>query len=500
MRISGLASGMDTDEMVKKLMSAHRIPMDKLNQKKQLLEWKRDDYRTLNSKILDLKNAAFDMKLQSNYKSSKVTSSQESAVTATAESSANEGQHSIRIETLASAASMMSEKLAAGTTGTTTLGTLGLTGDEILTVTGSGKSEQISVTASTTIDELMAAINSKSGTTGVKAIYDDKVNRLFLSTPKTGENEIKLALTDSSNTAGVTLQSVLGFGTGDVASAKGTDAVVYLNGSTTPDKFSTNSFTISGINFNAKQTTGTASVNITVTKDVDAVFDKIKKFVEKYNSLLDDVNKEISEKRNRNFNPLTTEERAAMSEDEIKKWEEKARSGTLRSDSLLSNGLSSMRAAVAGSIDGLTLKSLAAIGISSANISGDTISGSYLDKGKLYINEDKLKKALATNTDDVIAIFTKDGATESEDGIATRLHEKASVLFSRITDRAGTETSLEDKYEIGKSTKMINDQITRLARRLEDLETRYVKQFTAMETYMNKMNSQSSWLSQQFSS
>lgn len=501
MRISGLASGMDTDEIIKKLMAAQRIPLNNLTQKKQLLEWKRDDYRTLNSKIFDLKNASLDMKLSSSYKVQKATSSQESAVTVTAGTNANDGQYSIKIETLATAASMTSGKLAVGTTSATTLGTLGLTGNETLAITGSGITESINVTTSMTVDELVTAVNGKSTTTGVKATYDATVNRLFFTTAKTGANEIKLELSDTTGTPGVTLQSMLNVGIGDLATAVGTDAKVYLNGSSTADSFSTNSFSVAGISFTVKQTTATA-VDVIVTRDVDAVVDKIKKFVEKYNTLVDDVNKELSEKRYRDFKPLTTEEREEMSEEEIKKWEEKAKSGMLRSDSLLTNGMSSMRSALASSIGGLPvsqLNNLTAIGISSVNLTGSTVSGSYLEQGKLYINESKLKEALTNKPDEVIALFTTDGATDDEDGFATRLNDKATALFARITDRAGTASSLEDKYELGKSTKDINEQVTRLTRRLEDLEARYYKQFTAMETYLNKMNSQSSWLTQQFS-
>lgn len=70
-RISGLSSGIDYDTIIKQMMDARRIPMEKVQQQKQLLQWKRDDYRTLNNKILDFKNAAFDMTLQTGYLSKK---------------------------------------------------------------------------------------------------------------------------------------------------------------------------------------------------------------------------------------------------------------------------------------------------------------------------------------------------------------------------------------------------------------------------------------------
>lgn len=502
MRVSGLASGMDTDEIIKKLMAANRIPMEKLTQKKQLLEWKRDDYRSLNTKVLDLKNAAFEMKLQSGYKTQKATTSNENAVSVTASTLANAGQYSIKVEELATSASMTSGKLADGTTGATLLGGLGLSGNETLSVTGNGVTETINVTQGMTLGQLVTEVNSKSNTTGLKATYDATVNRLFFTTDKTGSNEIKLEL--SNNNPGAELADILKIGTGNTASAAGTDAKVYINGSATADTFATNTFSVAGLSFTVKETTA-AAVNVNVTKDVDSVVEKIKKFVEKYNTLIDDVNKELVEKRNRSFLPLTAEQREEMDEDEIKNWEEKAKSGMLKSDSLLTSGLSSLRSALAESVEGLPanqLNSLAAIGISTANVSGASVSGSYLDQGKLYINETKLKEALENKPDEVMALFTTDGGIANEskdDGIATRLYDKASALITQITDKAGTLNTLEDKYAIGTETKRLNEDIKRMTSRLQDMEDRYYKQFSAMESYINKMNSQGSWLSQQFS-
>jgi flagellar hook-associated protein 2 len=83
-RINGFSSGMDIDQLVSQLMQAQRVPLVKLEQKKQTLEWQRDDYRTLNSKLLDFRNTAFDMKLQSSYLTRSVASSHSSIITATA--------------------------------------------------------------------------------------------------------------------------------------------------------------------------------------------------------------------------------------------------------------------------------------------------------------------------------------------------------------------------------------------------------------------------------
>ncbi|MDQ0214912.1 flagellar hook-associated protein 2 [Oikeobacillus pervagus] len=95
MRIGGLASGMDIDQLVKDLMKAERMPLDKLKQKKQILEWQRDDYRSINSLLLDFRSQLTQMKLTTNYRVRTTSSTNESYVTATATSAAGQSSYSI---------------------------------------------------------------------------------------------------------------------------------------------------------------------------------------------------------------------------------------------------------------------------------------------------------------------------------------------------------------------------------------------------------------------
>lgn len=495
-RIGGLASGMNTDDIIKKMIDAQRIPLNKLNQKKQLLEWKRDDYRGLNNKILEFKNASFDMKLQSSYNAKKVTSSQENIVTASGSSLANEGQYTLQINELAKAPTITSGELLTASGGQSTIGELGLVADTNLDVIGPKGSASIEIKTGQTIDSLIKEINKESTKTGVKASYDSTMDRIFFTSTVTGEDAvIDLSLENDED-----LSSILKNSVGLPVTATGDNAEVVFNG--IPSEYSSNTFSILGITFTAKEKSATI-VNVNVVQDIESSITTIKKFVEKYNSLIDEVNKELTEKRYRNFQPLTAAERDDMSEEEIKRWEEKAKSGMLADDQLLSSGLNSLRRSLSDSVQGLPpgqLKSLAEIGISSTNVLGSTITGSYADKGKLYIDETKLKAALIDHPDEVMAVFTTNGATDSNDGIATRLYDKATLLFKQITEKAGTLDSIENKYALGRESLEINERLDRLTLRLTDLETRYYKQFTAMEKYINQMNSQSAWLTQQFSS
>ncbi|MCR2806729.1 flagellar filament capping protein FliD [Paenibacillus soyae] len=517
MRVSGLSSGIDYESIITKMMDAQRVPVDRLKQQQQLLEWKRDDYRALNSKILEFKNLSFDMKLPSVYGSKKATSSDENSVAATGSSTSGVGQYSIEVKKLAKAASFNTGQLGATTGGTTKLSDIGwdLGDDEVATIEINGAASSVTITKDTTINDLVSAINKKSTTSGVKVTYDATMDRMFFNSTKVGANsEIKLEIKNADGAAasqdltnllkmtGGTADGVMSSGavtpTTGGFSVKGVNAEVVFNGGIT-QQYESNTFTIAGINFTAKNET-TGAVQINVSQDIDSVVDKIKNYVEKYNALIDEVNKETSEKVQRNYKPLTDAQREEMSDEDIKRWEEKARSGMLSRDSLLNDGLTKFRRAFSDTVGGLPadqLKTLSEIGISSTNIVGSSISGSYLDKGKLYIDEDKLRKAITENPDQVAALFTKDDAATSGDGVAVKLYDQASALVKQITDKAGTVGSADSSHLIGKDNQRLSEQIALLEIRMIEMENRYYKQFTAMENYINKMNSQGSWLSQQ---
>ncbi|GGF91384.1 flagellar filament capping protein FliD [Paenibacillus abyssi] len=611
MRISGLASGMDIDSMVKNLMSANRLPLDKLNQSKTILEWQRDSYRSVNTKISEFRNMMFDLRLESNFNSRKAVSANENAVSVSASSTATEGVYSLEVTQLAEAAKLTSTAAvgAKALQGVNTkLQDLNLANNTTFTIGGEKGTATINVNTGDSIDGLVRAVNEKANTTGVRLSYDANLDHFFFTSTNTGaqakvnlhseetslfSNVLKLG-TSATTTAGSLLTGAKAFAGGgsskinDALTADQTFKVKYdgveaeftisktttinslinqINSSgigkkgvsayldsnnklaftnpadnaTTPIEFSdmtsdstdilvslgldsvtvtardyytssdagldalikyngvsgqyaTNSFEINGLNFTAKQVTG--PIDITVTQDTDAIFDKVKGFVDKYNELIDSTNKTLDERRYRDFLPLTAEQKESMSEDEVKQWEEKAKSGMLRNDQMISSALSGFRTAISSVVSGLPsddMKQLSQIGIT---------TGSYSEKGKLYINTTQLKKAIAEQPDQVAALFTaNDGSKETSagDGIATRLVEQADTLMQKLRAKAGTTSSVDTTYLIGKRMKEYDDQIVNMNRRLEALETKYYNQFTSMEKYINQMNSQSMYMMQQFS-
>jgi len=497
LRIGGLASGIDTDSMVKDLMKAKRIPVDKLKQDQQILKWQQEDYREINKTLRGFRDKVFNMKLQSTYLAKTAASSNEAAVTATATGNATQGIYSVTVTQLAngvakgSQAALAEETNADGTTRTLT-GQFGLSGSIIFTLEGSKGSKAFAFDTSTaTINTVAAEINAAD--LGISAGYDSTLNRFFLSATTIG-NTAKIKVTDDtanflSDAAGDgnnTLKLLL---KGDGTVYSGQDALFNF-GDATGLTSTTNSPTVNGISLNLKQGGG-ASATITVNSNTDAVFNSIKEFITSYNDTVAKINDKLAETRYRDYLPLTGEQKDAMSEKEIEKWEEFARSGLLRNDSLLSNAVEKMRVTLYGAISGLAgFKNLAEIGIT---------SGTYAEKGKLYIDEAKLKDALPKDPEGVMGLFAKSADSYNEKGLAARLYDDVNNAMSSISAQAGGSDSfsLADNSIIGKRLTAIDKSIDTREERLKKIEDRYWKQFTAMEKAISQMNAQSAWLSQQ---
>jgi len=245
-------------------------------------------------------------------------------------------------------------------------------------------------------------------------------------------------------------------------------------------------------------------VSLTSTTDTKSIKESIQEFVKTYNEMLDTLNGLLKEKKYRDYPPLTSEQRQDMSENEQKLWDEKAKSGLLRSDSLIRDGLGKMRSQFVSSVKGLgddTIDSLAEIGITTSKI--------LSDGGKLVIEEKKLDAALEKDPDQVIQMFTNVGSvttttdekgrkvTQDSRGITYRLRDEIDALTKNIEKKAGKEGKTEQTYTLGKQIIESDDRITKLQAKLKDIEARYWKQFTAMEQAINKANQQSGMFTQQ---
>ncbi len=521
LRFSGLASGMDTETIVKKLMDAERLPLNKMMQKKQTQEWQRDAYRETNTMLLGLRTSMEKLRLQSTFTQSKVSSTDTAKVDVSKVGNPSLSSYNITSVELAEPAQPASVKFAAVddpslTDANTQLGT----GNGFSFTIGNGTSSKpITVADTDTINSVITKINTESGTTGVVASYSETEKKLIFTSTKTGDSAnivVSGAPTDGANVATNVLKIVNGsidtvpvlntdtYGSNGtvVYGEDGDNARITING--TQIESATNTFTYDGLKFTLKEAFATGSGSVTINKetDTDAIFNDIKTFVDKYNEVIASLNGKIDEKKYRDFNPLLAEQKEAMKDKEIEIWEEKAKSGLLRNDSMISNVLVKMRNSLTNMVSGVnsSFDTLSEIGIKT--------SDNYKDNGKLVIDETKLKAAITNNLDDVKTFFTKTSSDTgttvtnttkyNESGIGWRIYDQLNASMKELTAKAGSSTTVDNSL-LGKSIGNIGDQINAFEDRLTQIENRYWRQFTEMEKAISKANSQSGWLSQQFS-
>ncbi|MGI6091541.1 MAG: flagellar filament capping protein FliD, partial [Negativicutes bacterium] len=120
--------------------------------------------------------------------------------------------------------------------------------------------------------------------------------------------------------------------------------------------------------------------------------------------------------------------------------------------------------------------------------------------GKLYVDETKLRKALEEDPEIVAKIFGNSGDTAAKQGIANRLYDQLNNSMKKIKDTAGYPNATDTTSSLAKQLEDYDDRLYAMNDRLTQIENRYYKQFDAMEAALNRMNQQSMWLLQQFSS
>lgn len=498
-RLTGFASGMDTDSIVKKLMNAESISLNKLKQNQQKQTWLSDTYRQWNADLLAFRsNTILNMSLSKTYNTFDVTSSQENAVSATASGSSLAGTYSVEVKQLASLASFTGNKVSLDPTktlGNDIQGTAKLPADTSITINVNndpGKTAMINIKTTDTINDVVAKINGAKDSTGkslgLQAFYDTTLQQFTMKTKETGAPaKIDLSMNTSAESQSF-LQNTLGLDTTTLVAA-GQNANVIFNGNEITTLTSNNA-TIMGINFSFKNTTETAST-VTVSQNTDGVMNNIKDFVDKYNSLLDKINKSVTEPIYRDYQPLLEEQRSEMSEKQIEMWEGKAKSGMLRSDSILTGVVNKMRGAVTSIVDnGSSYNSLASIGISTR---------SYQDKGKLYVDESKLRAAIQEDPAAVEKLFSQLGdASKGTSGVINQISEVLQGGIRELTNKAGyIGNNQYDQSSIGKLLSNTQTDITQQTEKLVRKEAQYYRRFAAMEQAISRFNSQSSWLNQQ---
>ncbi|MBP2655035.1 MAG: flagellar capping protein [Firmicutes bacterium] len=483
-RIFGLSgSGMDVDSMVKKLMEAKRGQYNKLYQNRTLLEWKKSAYADVNKDITAFKNTLVGYKLSGTLAIKSVTSTNANVATATANAESDDISHSLSVTQLATGVRLTS-------TGNITTGD---SKDSIakqfyggaaplepitLNIANGSASTKVTVDPNKSIYDFVNQINAAK--INVTANYDAALDRCFINTTNTGANAgIDFSGSDVNGLDFLTNKLKI-----SSEPQNGVNAKFNLDGVDLTQE--SNNFMISGVSYNLA---AQGATTFKVATDVDKTVTSVQNFVDAYNKMLDNVNDKLDEPRYRDYLPLTDEQKKDMKDVEISAWEKKAKSGMLARDPILQNFIYSARNALVTPVAGLsgTYTSAAAIGIT---------TGAYTEGGHIYLESGKLRAALAAEPDAVLKIFGSNGDDKS--GIAFMLDNVVDTVKKQVIATAGTSSVVDQTSAIGRQLSEYNKNIKSTETKLKEAETNYYQQFSNMETAINKMNSQSSWLSQQF--
>ena len=353
------------------------------------------------------------------------------------------------------------------------------------------------ITADTTVDGLLTAINNNKDA-GVTATYLGSENKFVLSSNEKGKGrEISLGADPKDTTDAANLI----FGGVSQDGTDGEMSIIY-NGVQTTITSSSNTFSIDGLDIRATNTFNTGSataeggVSFTASADTEKVTETVKKFIEAYNAMIDEVRTQATTKPDSNYKPLTDDQKNEMNETSIKNWEDKAKEGILYNSSALKD-LDNATQGIFSSmmINGVSYDDLEKIGIS--------FSDDYTAGGKIVFDEEKFKTAMDSDPEKVSDLFTgTHGIVNTIDSTlstyATRYASRNGNSYGVLIEEAGSEKlSLTlTNNSIYKELKDMQETITNLQSQLSTEQDRYISQFTQMERLINQMNSQSSYLSQ----
>ena len=495
--MTGLASGMDTEGIINEMMKIQRMKSTKIENNITKLEWKQDKWQGLNSKIYGFYTGSLSkLRMEGSFNIKSATSSNSDKLGVLAGSKVPEGNHTVQVKSTASAQFVTGAELKLDNDAaySTKLADLyeegGLpVGSEIRIKAGNNEEVVFEVGEDTTIGEFVSSLQKA----GLNASFDTVNQRFFISSKESGlDQAFTIEATEGTDllskmglseiTKGVNEEGQVTITAGDnVSLVNPSDAVVVYNGAEI--RSSSNTITANGLTMTVKGTTASDEViNIGITKDTEAVYDMVKDFIKSYNEVLSALNDSYYADSARGYEPLSDEEKNALSDNQIEKWEDKIKDSLLRRDGTVRSISDAMRNTLNKRVSvGDKFYSLADFGITSVD---------YTERGLLHIdgdqddvltagNEDKLMKAILEDPDAVKEVFTS----------------LTSELYSTMTDKmkstplSSALTFYNDK-EMTKTLARYNEDLVNMEKRLQDVEDRYYRQFTAMESMLSQLNSQ----------
>lgn len=482
LRVTGMYSGLDTDSIIQELVAAKKTKVDDAKKAQIKHEWKQEAWKSLNTKLKSLQSKIANMQYSSSYAKKTTKVSNESAVSVITGENAMNGVQELKVKQLAKTAYLTGAKIqsADGNSLTATSGIKDINpsfAGGTITLTQGGTTKTIEIAEDATISDVMTELKNN----GLNVSFDEKNQRLFVSAKESGaENNFTL------NGSGGAL-AALGLTTAAGATKiDGQDAIVELNGATFES--STNVFEINGLTITALNKTAEGeTISLTTQDDTDGIYDMIKDFLKEYNAVVNEMDKLYNADAAKGYEPLTDEEKDAMSESEIEKWEEKVKAALLRRDDNLSTVNSALQTIMAAGVEVNGKKMyLSDFGINTMGyfLSGDNEKHAYHidgdpDDTSTSGNADKLKSMITSDPDSVISFFTQ---------LSRNLYTKMSDL-SKSSDGYRTYGNFYDDKKMKSDYTDYTSKIADLEEKLMDYEDKWYSKFGAMETALAKMQS-----------
>ena len=465
---SSTATALDVTSLVSQLMAVERRPIDKLNTQITNYQTKISSYGTLSSLVSSFQTASSN--LNTSLQKLTATPSDAGALSATADSSAVPGTYSVSVNKLAqsqslAAAGQTSTTSAIGTGTATTItfdfgtisgGTLtnGVYSGAAFTSNGSGTKSITIDSTNNTLAGIRDAINAAGMGVTATIVNDGSGTpyRLSLTSASSGASN-SLKITTSGGDAAI--DSLLAYDPAGVQNLTQTQAAqnadLTVNGIAITSASNTVSGAIQGVTLTLKNTTATPA-SLAVERDTTAMNTAASSFVEAYNALASQIKSRSS---------YGSDSKSA---------------GALAGDGTLRVMQDQLRGVFNTPASGGTLTSLAQVGIA------------FQKDGSLLLDSSKLDSAISANFSDVTNLFS------SSTGYATRLEAWAK---STLEPGGLIDTRTQS---LNNSVKTSNDEIDRLENRMTALQKKYTAEYTNLNLLLSRMNSTSTYLSQQLSS
>ena len=546
--IYGLSgSGIDVDSMVKVGMLTKQNQYDKMYKEEVKNEWMKEAYSDLYSSVNEFNQSTLSTyKMSSTTSPMTATSSSEGVATATANADAANMSHTVTVSSVASNAYMQSTKAitrknsSASSTSIYLKDLLSSTEQEPSNYSTMSDSQKLETALSFTISD-GASDNSNATTKEISFTYKDlfesnqtlndlatkiknsgvniqasydSVNDSFSLYQKTGgkTNQINITVgsgsTDSEKRArtllsslnlGIvttaddgtqTLGSAIDYETTTSSSAEGKDGKATIDGKT----YTTTGSKITVANV-AYTLAGKGTTTVSVAQDTDKVVENVKQFVTDYNKMIDALNTKYYETQYSDYGVLTKSQESSMTQDQITKWNEKAKSGLLYHDSQLGKIISSMREALYTPVEGTDsdYNTMMSLGITSST-----------DQGHIKLDETKLKKALAADPNCVRSVFSASGdvTTTNADGTTTTTTDYDSEgVMNRISDAlyknlktlksyAGDSTETSDGSTLGTLIENLKTKMSDFKTQMDAYQSALYDKYDAMESAIQRLSVQ----------